>query len=157
MMKKESKAIILVMMLIGVPVFLVSSGWAQEKPEQKGRPTIEFEGRYWFPELSGSAKAVSADIGSGVDYKDDLGMGDESVPEGRITWYPGPNSWVRFSYFQVGYDGENRLERTITFRGQEFAIGTTVQSSADIKSAKLGWAWQFINLADGKIKLGNPS
>jgi len=67
MMKKESKAIILVIVLIAIPVFLFSSGWAQEKPEQKGRPRIEFEGRYWFPELSGSAKAVSVNVGSGID------------------------------------------------------------------------------------------
>jgi len=46
-------------------------------------------------------------------------MGDESFLEGRITWYPGPDSWVRFSYFQVNRKGENRLERTITFRGSQ--------------------------------------
>ena len=153
-MKKGSKAIIFVIVLISIPVFLVSSGWAQEKPEQKSRPTIEFEGRYWFPELSGSAKAVSVNVGSGVDYKDDLGLKDEGIPEGRITWYPGSNHRIRLSYFQVGYDGENTLEKTITFRGREFTAGTTIQSSGDIKDLKLGWAWQFINLADGKIRLG---
>jgi hypothetical protein len=141
-------ALVFLVLIIAVPV------WAQEKPEQKSRPTIEFEARYWFPELSGSVKAVSADVGSGVNYKDDLDLGNEGVPEGRITWYPGPNSWLRFSYFQVSYEGDNRLERTIAFRGREFTIGTTIQSTADIKDAKLGWAWQFINLADGKIKLG---
>ena len=66
-MKKESKALVLVIVLITIPVFLVSSGWGQEKPKQKDRPTIEFEGRYWFPELSGSAKAVSVNVGSGID------------------------------------------------------------------------------------------
>jgi hypothetical protein len=154
MMKKESKAIIFVIALIAIPVFLVSSGWAQGKPEEKSRPTIELEVRYWFPELSGSVKAVSADVGSGVDYKDDLGLEDEGIPEGRITWYPGSNHRVRLSYFQVGYEGDNRLEKTITFRGREFTVGTTIESTADIKDLKLGWAWQFINLADGKIKLG---
>ena len=153
-MKKKLIVFVFAIALVVVQTIAVSYVSGQEKPEQKSRPTIELEVRYWFPELDGSAKATSGDRRSGVDFKDALGMGDEGIPEGRITWYPGPNSWLRLSYFQVGYDGENKLERTITFGGREFTIGTTLQSSADIKNLKLGWAWQFINLADGKIKLG---
>lgn len=152
-MNAKSKVALVLMGLVMVMVCVFPAS-AQDKPAENTRVTIEFEARYWFPELSGSAKAVSANIGSGIDFKDDLGMKDENFPEGRITWYPGPNSRLRVSYFRVGYDGENRLDRTITFRGREFTVGTTVQSTGDIKDVKLGWAWQFINLAGGKIKLG---
>lgn len=132
----------------------VSYASAQEDPEQRSRPTIEFEARCWWPQLSGSLKAVSSDIGSGIDFKDDLGMGDEAIPEGRVTWHTGSNSWLRLSYLQASYEGEKTLERTIDFSGRTFTLGTTVQSDADIKYGTLGWAWQFANLANGKIKLG---
>lgn len=87
-MEKKSAAFIPVIVMIAVLALDVSFVSVQGKAEENTRAKIEVEGRYWFPELSGSAKAVSADIGSGVDYKDDLGMGDEGIPEGRITWYP---------------------------------------------------------------------
>ena len=152
-MNVKTKVALVLMGLVMVLAWVFPAA-AQDKPADNTRVKIEFEGRYWFPELSGSAKAVSANIGSGIDYKDDLGIKDENFPEGRISWYPGPNSRLRVSYFQVGYHGENRLERTITFRGREFTIGTTVRSTGDIKDVKLGWTWQFINLANRKIKLG---
>jgi hypothetical protein len=132
----------------------VSYASTQEDLEQDNTPKIEFEARCWWPQLSGSLKAVSNDVGSGVDFKDDLGMEDEAIPEGRVTWHTGPNSWLRVSYLQASYEGENTLERTIDFNGRTFIVGTTVQSDADLKYGTLGWAWQFVNLADGKIKLG---
>ena len=167
-MKTKLKVFILVTILAIVQTIAISYALAQEEPVQKNEsavsvpqdskqspgPKIEFEGRYWRPALSGSVKAVSANIGSGIDIKDDLGLKNEGIPEGKFTWYTGPSSSLRLSYFQVGYDGDNRLERTIQFKGKEFTAGTNVQTNADIKDAKLGWAWQFINLANGKIKLG---
>jgi hypothetical protein len=152
--KMKSKVFTFSFILAVVQIIAVSYVSAQEEPTQKDRPTIELEGRYWWPALSGSVKAVSADIGSGVNFKDDLGIKDEGIPEGRIIWYPGPNSWLRLSYLQVSYEGENRLERTIDFQGKHFTVGTDIESNADLKYATVGWAWQFINLADGKIKLG---
>ncbi len=142
------------MILAFLQTIAVSDVLGQEDLEQESTQKIEFEARYWWPQLSGSVKAVSNDVGSGVDFKDDLGMGNEAIPEGRVTWHTGPNSWLRLSYLQASYDGENTLERTIDFNGRTFTLGTTVESDADLKYGILGWAWQFINLADGKIKLG---
>lgn len=151
-MKTRAFSFLVILAFLGT--IAVSYASAQEDLEQRSRPTLEFEARYWWPQLSGSAKAVSSDIGSGVDFKDDLGMGEEAIPEGRVTWHTGSNSWLRFSYLQASYEGEKTLERTIDFQGQTFLLGTTVESDADIKYGTLGWAWQFIHLADRKIKLG---
>jgi hypothetical protein len=147
--KVKLRTFAFVVMLAAGSIITVSAASAQEV-----KPRFEFEGRYWWPEITGSFKAVSADIGSGIDIKDDLGVEDEGIPEGKLTWYTGPKSSLRVSYYQVGYDGADLLERTIQFKGNTYAVGVNVESSLDVQNAKLGWAWQFINLAEDKIKLG---
>lgn len=118
--------------------------------------TIEAEGRYWITDLSASASVTANDItGSDLDLEDDLGVGDEDYPEVRLTWHTGPNSRIRFAYTQAGYSGEKNIEQTFTFDGQTYTVGTSVNTDFDVKYFRLGWIWQFLNLAEDKIKLGS--
>ena len=116
--------------------------------------TLEFEGRYWFTDLTGKIKVTQNDIGTDVDLKNDLGIKDENFPEARITWYTGPKSKIRLAYTQVNYEGDENLGRTIEFHGKTYNVGTRVVTDVDGKYLRLGWAWQFINIGKGFLKLG---
>lgn len=115
---------------------------------------VEIEGRYWVTDLDAKVKAVEAGIGEKFDFKSDLGIGDENFPEARIYWHNGPNSKIRLTYTQVDFHGDQAINRSIQFEGQTFTVGAKVVSDLDIKYFSLGWIWQFIGLAQEKIKLG---
>lgn len=115
---------------------------------------LEFEGRYWFTDLEGGIKITENDIGTDIDFKDDLDIKDEGYPELRLTWYTGRNSRIRVAYTQVAYEGDANLQRTIEFNGTTYNAGTRILTDLDIKYARIGWAWQFINIGSGIVKLG---
>ncbi|MFC1709692.1 hypothetical protein ACFL2J_06530 [Candidatus Omnitrophota bacterium] len=118
-------------------------------------PMVELEGRYWITGLKSHAKVTeNALIGTDIDLVDDLGMGAEDFPEVRLKWNTGPNSMLRFAYTQVSYGGDKNIERTITFAGQTYTVGALTSSELEVNYYRLGWAWQFINIADDTIKAG---
>jgi len=115
---------------------------------------LEFEGRYWFTDLEGNVKVTDGNTGTDIDFKKDLDIKDEGYPEVRLTWYTGKKSKIRLAYTQVAYEGDANLQRTILFDGTTFNAGTRVLTDLDIKYLRIGWAWQFINIDNGLIKLG---
>ncbi len=117
-------------------------------------PTLEFEGRYWIPDLRGKVKASETFLDTDVDFKRDVGIKDENFPEARLTWYPGPKSKIRLAYTQAGFEGDEILNRTIEFDGQTYAAGTRVETDVKVRYVRLGWAWQFIDIGKGAVKLG---
>lgn len=124
------------------------------KAEKGTGPKVEFEGRYWITDLTAKAEVTESGIGTDIDFKDDLGLKDENFPDVRFTWYTGPKSKLRLAYTQVAYSGEKNVERTIEFDGKTYTAGTRVITDLDVKYLRVGWAWQFINIANGKVKLG---
>ena len=124
------------------------------KAEKETRPKVEFEGRYWITDLTAEAKIIESGIGTGIDFKDDLGLKDENFPDARFTWYTGAKSKLRLAYTQVAYGGKKNIERTIEFDGKTYTAGTRVITDLDVYYLRFGWAWQFINIANGKVKLG---
>jgi len=140
-----SKMILLVSAIL---VFTPSFAFAQ-----KG-PTLELEGRYWIPDLSGKVKASETFIDTEVDLKRDIGIKDENFPEARLTWYTGPKSKIRLAYTQAGFEGDENLGRTIEFDGQTYTVGTRVETDVKVRYLRLGWAWQFIGIGKGVVKLG---
>jgi hypothetical protein len=115
---------------------------------------LEFEGRFWMTDLKGSAKVTQNDIGTNIDFKRDLDIKDENYWEKRITWYTGPKSKIRIAYTQVNYEGDERVERPIRFGEETYIVGTRVETDFDLRYIRLGWAWQFINVGKGFLKLG---
>lgn len=115
---------------------------------------LELEGRFWFTDLEGKVKVTEADIGTDIDFRKDLDIKDEGYPELRLTWYTGKKSKIRLAYTQVAYEGEANLQRTVLFDGTTYNVGTRVLTDLDIKYLRIGWAWQFIHIDKGLIKLG---
>lgn len=116
--------------------------------------SVEFEGRYWMPDFSGKAKVVESSIGTDVNFKTDLGVKDENFPEARFIWNTGPNSKIRLFYTQAEFKGDQAVTSTIEFNGKTYTAGAQVNSKLDLQYFGLGWIWEFINLADEKVKLG---
>ena len=115
---------------------------------------VEFEGRYWFPDLDAKAQAVESNVGTEFDMKSDLGIKNENFPEGRFIWHTGPHSQIRFSYTQAKYEGDQTVPRTVNFEGQTYTGGTRVISDFNLLYFEAGWIWQFIHFWDDKVKLG---
>jgi hypothetical protein len=120
---------------------------------QKG-PTLELEGRYWITDLSGKVKVSETFAGTKIDFKSDLGIKDENFLEARLTWYTGPKSKIRLAYTQNGFEGDENLGRTIEFAGQTYTVGTRVETGVKVSYLRLGWAWQFIDIGNGTVKVG---
>jgi opacity protein-like surface antigen len=116
--------------------------------------TVEFEGRYWFTDLTAEVKVTQDNIGSDIDLQSDLGVGNEDFPEGRFTWYTGPNSRLRLAYMQIDYSGDKELQRTLEFDGGTYPAGARAITDFEVKYLRFGWIWQFVNLASGKVKFG---
>jgi len=145
--------------LFAMCLLLITSGTALAQNDVK----VEFEGRYWITDLTARAKVIENDVGTDIDFNDigtdvdfktDFGFKDENFLDGRFTWYMGPRSKLRFAYTQISYSGDKNLKRTIEFGGEIYDEGTRVITELDVKYLRLGWVWQFINVADGKVRFG---
>lgn len=124
------------------------------KAKKERRPKVELEGSYWITDLSANTKLTESGIGTDIDLKEDLGLKDENYMDVRLTWYTGPKSELRLAYTQVAYRGDENIQRTIEFGGETFTGGTRVKTDVDVKYIRLGWAWQFIDIANSMVKLG---
>jgi hypothetical protein len=114
----------------------------------------EFEGRYWMPDLKAKAKIEKSNIGSDINFKSDLGIKEENFPEGRVIWNLGEDNLIRLFYTQANFKGDQTLTRSFDFNGKTYTAGTKVTSKLDLQYFGLGWIWQFLNMADEKVKLG---
>ncbi|MFB3897633.1 MAG: hypothetical protein ACE14V_15175 [bacterium] len=116
---------------------------------------MEFEGRYWLPDLTANARVSDAGIaGTEFDLVSDLGFDDENAFEGRLIWNISPRQVVRVAYTQLHYTGDQNINQQIIFDGQVYNIGTRVVSDLKIQYARAGWIWYFADSGQGKFKLG---
>jgi len=111
-------------------------------------PTVELEARQWNSKFSSKAKVVRFNIGRTFDLDKDLGVGDEEISEGVLTFHTGKQSKIRLSYYDVEFEGSESLTQTIEFQGFSYNVGTTVNSSVDIQYARLGWLYYFGEATD---------
>ena len=115
---------------------------------------VDVEGRYWFADLDARTRVESGSIpGTRIDLDQDLDVGDESLPEIRLTFATSLNSKLRLAYLQGGFDGETTLGQSIQFSGTTFAANTRVETDLDLYYGRIGWTWQF-PVVPGVFKLG---
>ena len=106
---------------------------------------------YWTPDLDANAKIEKNNIGTEVDFVDDLGMDDEDIPGVSVDLLLGRSNHFLFSYWSVGYDGKNTLTRSFDFNGQTYTVGSTVTSSLDVDTYELGYVWDVINFESFRL------
>jgi|Deesub1362B_J571_1020462.scaffolds.fasta_scaffold04145_4 hypothetical protein len=116
---------------------------------------IALEVQYWMPELTARGKVVVNNTGTDIDFKRDLAIEDENLPGGNLVWYTGPNSRIRLGYTQISYSGDKHVEQTIEYGGKIYTFGTRVVTDLEVRYIRLGWIWQFVNIAERKVKFGS--
>jgi hypothetical protein len=115
---------------------------------------VELEGRYWFIDLDASVKTKSDGIpGTNIDLSSDLGLQRGEAPEGRLTFWAGPNSRIRLAYAHLEFEADQTLSRTVTFSGTTFTASSRVTSDVDIHYGRIGWIWQPVAIP-GLLKFG---
>ncbi len=123
-------------------------------PQPAGTASLEFEGRYWAPELSGELEVQTRGVGTRVDLRADLGIQDNEFPEGRLTLRPTRKLKLRAAFMPLSYAGDAEVARTIRFAGETFRLDTRVVSDLDLDYGRVGLAWQFIGFGRGAFRLG---
>ena len=123
-------------------------------PDRTLAQIVDVEGRYWFADLDASTRIESGSIpGTRIDIGQDLDVGDENLPEIRLTLSTGLNGKLRLAYLQGSFDGDTTLGQSIQFSGTTFAANTRVESDLDLYYGRIGWTWQF-PVVPGVFKIG---
>lgn len=113
-------------------------------------PVSAFElgvrGYYWFPELSGDIRVDDAGIvGTELDFKDDLGIDDESYPVIEVFAGIGKHHFS-LAFFNADYDGDTVLTKEIYFNGELFQVNERVVSSLEYDHYDVMYRYDLIDL-----------
>jgi hypothetical protein len=119
----------------------------------QAQSSLDLEGRYWITQTSARLRVERGGFGTDIDARRDLGIPDTNFPQGAITWTHGRNV-LSFTYTPIDLAGDQTVTRTIVFRGVSYTIGTRVQSDLEVRHLELRWAFQFVRLADGRVRFG---
>lgn len=92
-------------------------------------------------------------IGGRVDFTDDLGVRDSvTVPKISLDYRFSKHSRLDLTWFDIRRSGQKQLEKTLQFNGEEFVIGTEVDSFIDTELFSLQYTWVFYE--SDKVLLG---
>ena len=108
---------------------------------------------YWFYSNPGGSVQGSSDEAP-VDFQKDLGFNGYSTFAARADW-----KFTRKNHFYVSLSRYNKtrqtiLDRTVTFRGQTFEVGTSVRSDLHAFLVAPGYQYDFIRRKRGHLGLG---
>jgi hypothetical protein len=115
--------------------------------------SVEFTGRYWMPQLGSRIRVESNGFGTDIEGARDLGIPNTNFPSGGFAWQHG-RSRLRFEYTPIEYSGDQNVTRTVFFGGRQYTVGTRVVSDLEVRHMELGWSYQFIDVGEGKFRLG---
>lgn len=107
---------------------------------------IGARGLYWFPSLSGDVKADNSGVvGTKLNLKDDLGVGNESFPIVEAFGGVGRHS-VSLAYTPIDYSGQKLLAVGIQFNGKTYAANTNVHTDLELKMLDFQYKYKFLDL-----------
>jgi hypothetical protein len=107
--------------------------------------SVEFEGRYWQPKLSGTVNIVDNSIGSDINPVNDLGFDErKGFGEGRFQIKFLEQNKFNFSYTSLKWTAEKTMTKTIYFNGLTYPAGTRVDSRLETKMAKGGYEYDVL-------------
>ena len=82
-----------------------------------------------------------------VDFVQEFGIEDKWFREYRATL--GRSHKFRFSYVKFSYEEEATIQRTFTFRGQQFTANAPATADIEWDLWKLGYEWDFVSTPQG--------
>ncbi|MFA4915923.1 MAG: hypothetical protein WC560_04555 [Syntrophales bacterium] len=130
-------------------------------------------GYYWFPTFKSDLRVDNGIVGTEVDAKDTLGVGNEDFPSVEAFAGIGKHHWS-IMYTSVDYSGSTTLSQTLIFRGRQYTAGTDVATDIEFTMLDLEYQFDILNLEnlpagfsigaigkikylDGEAKLNAPS
>lgn len=120
---------------------------------QPGAAQTFFELQGARPSLDAQAKVVEQGVGTEVDFTEDLGMPDRTLPTVRLT-HIGTWGFVSVAYEKTSYRGDRVVDRTIEYGGKTYTVGTRVKSELAVERGTVQLAWQFLGSPRGTLAFG---
>lgn len=120
---------------------------------------IEVTGSAWLVDSAGTIKAGSAIPAAffeipvtSINLVSDLGV-QQRKPTfyGRLVIKPGRKHRIVIEGTPVRLTGTNVVSRTIVYQGQEFTVGETLQSSADVNYFFGGYQYDVLSRPGGHL------
>jgi len=110
-------------------------------PERASALGIELEGRYWAPDLKGTASLAEFDLPPELDVGSLLGLDADGVPEGRFTLRIFLGFYIRATYQRMDNSGQRSIQDII---GIPLPIDATLNSNLDFDYGRLALGWRFV-------------
>ncbi len=116
---------------------------------------LNFEARQWSAEPSGTLGFDAAFLSQTVDLTGDLGFEEDEALEGRLLFRPSRRTLIRVGYLpELALSGDSVFERSFQFLNQTFTVSERAVSSLEIEYGRLGFGWQLLSLAEGRLRFG---
>jgi hypothetical protein len=118
---------------------------------------LELTGSAWLLDSSGTIQGsgVAAFLigpGTDIDLVSDLGVKQRQPTfYGRLVIKPGRKHRIVIEGTPIRLEGTNTITRTITYQGQTFIEGQTLQSSADVNYFFGGYQYDIISVPAGHL------
>ncbi|HZE97655.1 MAG TPA: hypothetical protein VE981_11560 [Planctomycetota bacterium] len=134
---------------LAAPVFLLLSALPAAAQDE----TVGVKVREWWARMSGTLEAESGGSGSTrLDLSDDLGLGNQNLTTelqiyGRIPVV----GRIYAGWWRAQDSGSATLDRTITFAGQTFPVGTPIDSDFQLDVAYLNYEFVFPTIPVGDL------
>jgi hypothetical protein len=88
-------------------------------------------------------------LGTDVDLVDDLGIEQRKLGKLNIVLRPAPKHKFRIEYLPITYEAETNIQREFVFNGQRYRVGLPVNTSADFKTYRFGYEYDFVRRSRG--------
>jgi hypothetical protein len=135
-----------------VCLLYTSAAEAQFRPRPLSEPPasevfwIEASAAIWRPSADVAISSEAFGIrGTTIDFKQDLGLTDKSLPELKLTLQPLRNHKLRAQVIPIKYESSIRLTRDIIFNGQRYSVSLPVNSTVDWKFWRFNYEFDFIS------------
>ena len=102
---------------------------------------LELEGRWWAPDVSGTAGIADLDFDPDIDVTDVLGLDADDVFEARLTFRAFLGFYIRAAYQRMNHSGTLPLGDIIDL---PIDLDGTVNSSLDFDYGRLALGWRFV-------------
>ncbi|HNV02632.1 MAG TPA: hypothetical protein PLE61_14365 [Vicinamibacterales bacterium] len=111
---------------------------------------IEFAANTWNPVPEFTVSSESLGIkGTDIDVRADLDIPQERKTELRLTLRASKRNKLRFHYLPLAYKGTTNLKADIIFNGIRYPANTSVDSSLEWKTYRVGYELDIISRTQG--------
>ncbi|MDH4063074.1 MAG: hypothetical protein OEW19_01640 [Acidobacteriota bacterium] len=111
---------------------------------------VEFSYGWWDPDPSLVINSESLGIvGTDVDLVEDLGITKKRLGKLNLVLRPATKHKFRFERLPIKYEAEAVIQREFIFNGQRYRVGLPVNTTAEIKTYRFGYEYDFLYRSRG--------